>query len=77
MKFLVGKKIRKQFGGEINISYLVKDGVIQACPDNNKELCSSACPFFTYDDSTKKLKISCRPKTMDIKIEGEYEANEC
>lgn len=77
MKFFVGKKIRKQFGGEINITYLVKDGIIQLCPDGMHEGCSNVCPFFTYDENMKKLKLSCKFKTIDIKIEGDYEANEC
>jgi len=77
MGFSVGKKIRKQFGGEITIAYLVKDNIIQECPVNNNKGCSNACPFFTFDEKLKKLKLSCRSKTMDIIIDGIYEANEC
>ena len=77
MGFSVGKKIRKQFGGEISITYLVKDGIIQVCPERSNEGCSNTCPFFTFDEKLKKLKISCRPKTMGIIIDNVYEANEC
>jgi len=77
MSFSIGKKIRKQFGGDIDITYLVKDGIIQVCPEKNNEGCSNVCPFFTFDIKSQRLKISCRPKTMDIVIDGIYEANEC
>jgi len=75
--FSIGKKVRRQFGGEVEIIYLVKNGIIQKCPEGGSEGCSDVCPFFTFDNQTKKLRISCRPKTMDIKIDNFYEANEC
>lgn len=65
MKFTISKE--SVCGENIFIFKLVKDGVLQICP-NNSNYCTSRCPFFQYDGK-KTLQLLCRQRSIKIIIE--------